>query len=152
MGDINIDVHENSDKTFNYLNTLSSVGCKNLIDVPTCFDKGSKSCLDHIITNVDEGNIVFGTLDETPTNHLPVYAIYKSGVNKSKTQEDEVVKWRFIDDRKKELFLTMLEKKLSTIDLNEHPENILVSLTEKTQEAINICFPLKTKSNRAKKR
>ena len=73
-------------------------------------------------------------------------------MDKSKTQEDEMIKWRFIDDRKKELFLTMLEKNLSTIDTNEHPEKILTALTEATQNAINLCFPLKTKSNRAKKR
>ena len=75
VGDINIDAHDKSDRTFSYLNMLSSIGCKNLIDVPTCFDKGSQSCLDHVITNVDQSNIVYGTLDETPTNHLPVYAI-----------------------------------------------------------------------------
>ena len=54
--------------------------------------------------------------------------------------------------RKKELFLTILEKNLSSIDLNEHPEKIFSALTEATQKAIDLCFPLKTKSNRAKKR
>ena len=48
--------------------------------------------------------------------------------------------------------MTILEKKLFTINLNEHPESILKALTEATQAAIDFCFPLKTKSNRAKKR
>ena len=100
-----------NDRTFNYLNMLASVGCKNLIDVPTCFDKGSQSCLDHIITNVDDDNIIHGAIDETLTNHLPVYAIYKSGGDKYRSQNDEkTAKWRYIDDRKKDLFLIMLEK------------------------------------------
>ena len=43
-------------------------------------------------------------------------------------------------------------EKLISIDLTEHPEKILAALTAKTQEAIEKCFPLKTKSNRAKKR
>ena len=152
VGDMNIDAHDKSDRTINYLNALSSVGCKNLIDVPTCFDKGSQSCLDHVITNVDHNNITYGALDTTPTNHLPVYAIYKNGVDKCKNQNDEVVKWRYIDDRKKELFLTFLEENLSSIDLNDHPEKILEALTKATQKAIDHCFPLKEKSNRAKKR
>ena len=54
--------------------------------------------------------------------------------------------------KKKEIFLDTLEKNLSTIDLSKHPDVILKSLTEATQAAIDTCFPLKTKSNRAKKR
>ena len=152
VGDINIDMHDKSDRTFKYINALSSVGCKNFIDLPTCFDKGSQSCLDHVITNVDHEKIKYGVLDETDTNHLPVYAIFESGADMSKNTEEDGTKWRHFDERKKELFLTVLEKKLSTINLNEHPEYILKALTEATQAAIDFCFPLKTKSNRAKKR
>ena len=143
VGDINIDAHDKSERTFNYIDTLSSVGCKNLIDNPTCFDKGSRSCLDHVITNVDHEKIQYGVLDETDTNHLPVYAIFKSGADmcKNENSEEDGVQWRHIDDRKKELFLTVLEKKVSTIKLDEHPENILKALTEATQYTINFCFP-----------
>ena len=81
VGDININTHDKSDRTFNYINTLSSVGCRNLIDVPTCFDKGCQSCLDHVITNVDHEKIQYGVLDETATNHLPVFAIFESGAD-----------------------------------------------------------------------
>ena len=38
------------------------------------------------------------------------------------------------------------------IDLSGHPDEILESLTEATKAALDICYPLKTKSNRAKKR
>ena len=144
VGDINIDVHDKSERTFNYINALSSVGCENLIDNPTCFDKGSQSCLDHVITNVDHGKIQYGVLDETATNHLPVYAIFESGTDMGKNENvEDGIQWRYIDERKKELFLTVLEKKVSAINLDEHPENILKALTEATQYAINFCFPLK---------
>ena len=66
--------------------------------------------------------------------------------------KNEDIKWHYIDDRKKEKFLQILSEKFSTIDLNEHPENILMALTQRTQEALEECFPLKQKSNRAKKR
>ena len=106
-----------------------------------------------MITNVDHGKIQYGVLDETATNHLPVYAIFESGTDMGKNENvEDGIQWRHIDERKKELFLTVLEKKVSTINLDEHPENILKALTEATQYAINFCFPLKPKSNRAKKR
>ena len=54
--------------------------------------------------------------------------------------------------RKKERFLSILEEKLFHINLNDHPEKILSALTLATQSAIDECFPLKSKSNRAKKR
>ena len=53
---------------------------------------------------------------------------------------------------KRNNFWIHLKKKLSIIDLGKHPEVILKSLTHATQSAIDKCFPLKTKSNRAKKR
>ena len=155
LGDTNIDVLEKSDRDKNYVNMLSSIGCKNLVDVPTCFTDTSRSCLDHVITNIEDDRIICGVLDDSPTNHLPVFAILRdiSGpLFRSKNVRDERVKWRCIDDRKKENFLDILAGKLSNINLTEHPDNILTALTEKTQEAIDECFPLKTKSNRAKKR
>ena len=154
VGDINIDTHDKIDRTFNYINSLSSVGCRNLIDVPTCFDKGSQSCLDHVMTNVDHEKIQYGVLDETATNHLPVYAIFESGADITKDENDDEgsFQWRKIDERKKDLFLTVLDKNLSSINLSDHPEKILNALTDATQSAINFCFPLKPRSNRAKKR
>ena len=156
IGDINLNVLDvSSNRSQNYINMLASINCQNIVDVPTCFTDKSQTCLDHVITNIEEENIVHGVLDDSPTNHLPVFAILKgiidSSVKKCNIKNDKT-KWRYIDDRKKDQFLEILAEKLSKIDLSEHPENILISLTKKTQEAIEICFPLKTKSNRAKKR
>ena len=96
--------------------------------------------------------MISGVLDSSPTNHLPVYAILKGKVERPKIKIDKQETSQYIDDRKKDEFLNILKYKLSLIDLNEHPEAILAALTEATQAAINICFPLKMKSNRAKKR
>ena len=155
LGDTNIDILAKSNRDKIYVNMLSSIGCQNIIDVPTCFTDTSRSCLDHIITNVDQDNITHGVLDYSPTNHLPVYSILRDVTGGSPNKhkgDDENIKWRCIDDRKKEEFLSTLTKKLSDIDLTKHPETILSALTKKTQETIDTCFPLKSKSNRAKKR
>ena len=156
VGDFNLNVLDRScNRAQNYINMLSSIGCHNMVDVPTCFSDTSQTCLDHVITNIEKENISHGVLDDSPTNHLPVYAILKGitdpSIKKQKEKNNEA-KWRNIDERKKEKFLEILAEKFATLDLDEHPENILFSLTRKTQEAIDVCFPLKTKSNRAKKR
>ena len=156
LGDVNIDILVKSDRDQNYVNMLSSIGCQNLTDVPTCFEDESQSCLDHIITNIDQDKISHGVLDYSATNHLPIYTILSDITRSSKKNEDDddAIEWRHVDDRKKETFLNILASKLQNIDLREHPEKILAALTSKTQEAINECFPLKTKtkSKRAKKR
>ena len=155
FGDINIDILKKIDRDQNYTNLLASIGCQNLIDVPTCFEDRSRSCLDHIITtNIDQDKITHGVLDYSATNHLPIYAILNDIASSSQNSDknDDTIKWRHIDDKKKEVFLNVLAEKLISIDLTEHPEKILAALTAKTQEAIEKCFPLKTKSNRAKKR
>ena len=48
VGDFNIDALEKNSRSQNYINTLSSIGCENLVQVPTCFSQTSQSCLDHV--------------------------------------------------------------------------------------------------------
>ena len=70
--------------------------------------------------------MVRGVLDYSPTNRLPVYAILKGirdpSCNKTGIDKDKVEKWWFIDERKKGKFLSILEEKLSNIDLSGHPD------------------------------
>ena len=76
VGDFNLNVLDKScNRTQNYVNMLSSIGCQNMVDVPTCFSNTSQTCLDHVITNIENENISHGVLDDSPTNHLPVFAI-----------------------------------------------------------------------------
>ena len=154
LGDINIDASNIDDNIVQrYTNILTSLGCENLIDINTRFAENSRSTLDHILTNIDKDQIISGVLNFPITDHLPLFALIRNQGNTSKKiDKEKEVLWRFIDDRKKEKFLTILEEKLKTIDQTNHPEKILEKLTEATKGAIQICFPLKKMSNRAKKR
>ena len=125
------------------------MGLKCLIRQPL------RSCLDHVVTNIHEDHIQCGVLDETCTNHLPTYAIVSGLINQvdiSDSTKNEEVFWRFIDERKKDVFLDTLKEKLSIIDLSSNPEVLLETLTSATKDAIETCFPLKKMSKRAKKR
>ena len=78
LGDININVNENSeDVVQQYSNILSSVGCRNLIDIPTHFWKTGQSTLDHVISNIDNDIIEDGVLNNGEKGHLPTIAIVK---------------------------------------------------------------------------
>ena len=82
LGDINIDIlDDTSERSQNYTNMMSSIGCSNLVDAPTCFTDTSRSCLDHVITNSEQERVLHGVLDYSPTNHLPIYAIIKGSGN-----------------------------------------------------------------------
>ena len=154
LGDINIDTNKTSSPTVSdYNNMLSSLGCRNLISVPTRFSANSRSTLDHINTNIDQEFLQSGVLDCPITDHLPIFISFQtSSENKDQNEKDEVLFWRVYDDRKKQTFLDILEEKLKLIDLNLHPDELLKELTENTQSAIDACFPCKKMSNRAKKR
>ena len=68
------------------------------------------------------------------------------------TQNDEEdVYWRFIDDRKRNQLLEILEGNLAEIDLTLHPEELLKVLTSSTKDAIQSCFPYNKMSNTARK-
>ena len=153
LGDVNINVNMTNDNTVQqYTNMLMSVGCENKIDIPTHFWENGRSTLDHIITNLDNEAIETGVLNNGKKGHLPIFAVVKDQLTNPVPSGCEDDNWRFIDERKKDQFISILAKNLTSIDLSEHPENILKALTTATQSAIEICFPLKSKSKNAIKR
>ena len=155
LGDINIDVSKasNSDVKY-YINMLSSIGCKNFINIHTRISGNSRSTLDHILSNIEPDNILSGVINEPITDHLPIFAIVRNILSSKmvKTPEKDSYFWRFYDDNKKDQFLQVLEDHFREIDLSQDPEKLLEALTSATRRSIDLCFPLKEKSNRAKKR
>ena len=82
LGDININVKNLNDNTVQrYTNILTSLGCKNLIDINTRFAKNSRSTLDHILTNIDDDQITSGVLNFPISDHLPVFALIRNHAN-----------------------------------------------------------------------
>ena len=60
-GDININTLENTNKTIDYINALTSIGCKMTIRNPTrCANNCSPSLLDHVYTNISSKNTSSG--------------------------------------------------------------------------------------------
>ena len=159
LGDVNINVNVPTDPNVqHYTNMLASVGCSNLINIPTYFWENGRSTLDHVVSNIDKDMIEAGVLNNGKSGHLPTFAIIHNQIlpvpkpTENGHDSKEGGQTRFIDVRKKDHFIEILREKLSSIDLSEHPETILKNLTIATQAAIEDCFPLKGKSKNAIKR
>ena len=155
MGDINIDLSKPNDiRVQNYVNMVTSLGCHNLITAHTRFEENCRSTLDHIVTNFHDNKISSGILNYTITDHLPIYALVKTGTRHSE-KNDNIQNCRFyqkLTDSKKETFIATLEKNLTNIDLNKQPYDILSALTLATRKSIDQCFPPKRISNRRRKK
>ena len=155
LGDINIDLSKPNDiRVQNYVNMVTSLGCHNLITAHTRFEENCRSTLDHIVTNFHDNKISSGILNYTITDHLPIYALAKTGTRHSE-KNDNTQNCRFyqkLTDSKKETFIATLEKNLTNIDLNKQPDDILSALTLATKKSIDQCFPPKRISNRRRKK
>ena len=152
---MNIDTSKHNDNgVIHYKNMLSSIGCKKLTNIHTCFSETTRSTVDHVVTSFDSETIQNGVLNTAITDHLPTFALITSQNESTKAKQDHNndITWQFINDAKKDQFLTSLQEKLENIDLSQHPEQILASLTEATIATVDLCFPPKQLSNKAKKR
>ena len=130
----------------NYFNHLRNWGCIQLIDKPTRITQSSNTVIDHIYTNSSLLNAVeAAVIYHGITNHLPIFANYKSLLRKNK------VNWQLIrklQQDKVEPFLIELERCLKEEFLKrdfgfEHLLGIFTKLTNsffpKTTPSRNQC-------------
>jgi len=116
-GDININcLDTKSTKIKDYINSLSSVGTKSLINIPTRFSDNSKpSLLDHIYTNTINRISKFGVCMYDISDHLPTFFILKKHKFSIKTDTKFT---RCTKTFNIEEFLIDLHLQLSTIDFD----------------------------------
>ena len=77
-GDTNINTLENTNKTIDYINALTSIGCKMTIRNPTRFANNcSPSLLDHVYTNISSKNTSSGVSMFEISDPLPLFFLLK---------------------------------------------------------------------------
>jgi exonuclease III len=64
IGDINIDLMTKCNNSTYLLNTLKQYGFRQLVNVPTRLTKFSKTCIDHIYTNINKTNVKTVSCDD----------------------------------------------------------------------------------------
>ena len=75
LGDINIDVlkFDSHKQTTDYVNSLFSLGCLQIITKPTRCNHNSSSLIDHIVTNEISDKYVTGVLTCSISDHFPIF-------------------------------------------------------------------------------
>ena len=115
-GDININLNLKSDNIRNYVDFMSSIGCKSMIRNPTRFsDNGKASLLDHIYTNSPKLKIKAGVCLYDISDHLPTFFILK---NTNLSTERVTKLKRCMKNFILENFIFELNSQLSRIDFD----------------------------------
>lgn len=88
-GDFNIDFlnpHEQPQIT-QFINSVFCMGLYPVITHPSRIAKNSATLIDNILTNVNEGNINGGLFISDISDHLPVFAVFESTIEKNEHNE-----------------------------------------------------------------
>ena len=109
-GDINKNTLENTNKTLDYINALTSIGCKMTVRNPTRFANNySPSLLNHVYTNISNKNTSNGVSMFEISDHLPIFFLLKQ--SKCDVKKYKRCMKNFILEE----FLNELKNKLSSI-------------------------------------
>lgn len=99
VGDTNIDIQSNKDFCHNYLNVLSELGFKSLINSYTRVHNGSKSCIDHIfVKNKKCSEYKSFIINIDITDHYPIIALME--IQKDLSSTPKIKKVIQIDETK----------------------------------------------------
>ena len=150
-GDFNINTLLNNAKVSEYIAALNSIGCNQMVDVPSRFAYNCKSSLlDHLYTNITKETYCRVCLYEV-SDHLPTFFIvpkFKCCLMK---------KQRLIRCTKNfnlENFLVDMKKNLLKIDFDSPNSNINIdvrNLTTTFKTVLNKHVPLRTMTRKEKR-
>ena len=155
LGDLNIDVSNNSKHVKDYKNLLLSLGVKNTINLPTRISDTTETVIDHMITNQNLDKIESGILLKEVSDHLPIYCLAK--LNAKRSARNEQLYIRKFPLSKKQAFISALQSKLDSSPedntmLDPGPGACLERLISNIQNTINKVFPLVKLSKKQRKK
>ena len=128
LGDLNIDINKSNPVSHEYINTLSSVGFSPLINQPTRIfyyensNSVSASTIDHIISNCTHCFSKSGILIADVSDHLPIFGLMSLKPSKKSLKNSFRRHFRVTE---KEKLLDCLNEKLSNMNLNTQPDQLL---------------------------
>jgi len=151
-GDMNINtLMRNDAKITDYINNLTAIGCKLMIDNHTSFAKNcNPSLLDHIYTNISKGETHSGVSLFELSDHLPTFFITKQ----SKCIQKTIAKLkRCLKNFCFENFLTDLNDNLSKIEIDSTKTNVnsdVVKVSSMFKSILDKHAPLRPMSRKEK--
>ena len=150
-GDININTLSNNPKESEYIAALNSIGCNQMIDVPTRFAYNCKSSLlNHVYTNITKETYCGVCLYEV-SDHLPTFFVVAKFkcclINKRRSI-------RCMKNFNLEDFLVDMKRNLSKFDFDSPDSNInndVCNLTTTFKTVLNKHVALRTMTRKEKK-
>ena len=149
FGDFNIDLLkiESHKPTADYVNSLFSQGCLQLMTIPTRCVHKSSTLIDHIITNVNSPSFTCGALTSRVSDHFPIFCFLdtKKPKNCHRFVKTKNLSPEAIEKFKKNIQNIPWDSVLASAD----PQSCLDSFLETFLEIYNLHFPEKlTKFNK----
>ena len=143
LGDINIDVlkFETHKQTTDYVNSLFSLGCLQIITKPTRCNHHSSTLIDHIITNEISDKYVTGVITCSISDHFPVFCF----LNHSREQQKhKTVTSRKINEQNLEKFkIKLTEESWNETLTSTDAQGSFNSFNSKFNKIFEETFPLK---------
>jgi exonuclease III len=143
LGDINIDIlkFETHKQTTDYVNSIFSLGCLQIITKPTRCNHHSSTLIDHIITNEISRKYVTGVLLCAVSDHFPTFCFldHTREQQKHKTFFSRNTSMQNIEKFKDKLSQTSWQETISAID-PQASFNVFHKIFQKLHEDT---FPLK---------
>lgn len=150
MGDLNVELTKDSESVKTLLNILATYGLTHKIYVPTRISSSSSSCIDNIITNLDDNIIEVGNFDPDISDHHAQFISicdHQQNIN-----NDSCIKQRIITRGGLDTFYNMMSE-LSWRDLEIErldSQDMASAMVDILSRNIDTCFPYRA-SNRERK-
>ena len=145
VGDFNINLmkYNLASNVTKYMNAISSTGCNMFIDKPTRYS--SKTCLDHVYSNLPTENLDNHILLSDTTDHYPTLTKI-SGISRNVEKEEIFIRKSNLNDSEWESLNAELEQSLKINIPFQHllnSEHLASAITNTYQSVLDKFMPLK---------
>lgn len=145
-GDFNIDLNDNQNKITNqFIDIVNSFNLSFTVREPTRVCNTKKSCIDNIITNIENSNLVVRVTNPSLSDHLSI----EMKINVVEKLNNQLKKVRIISNNKLKLFDNDLKQfDWSTLYLIENADELFIKFFELFINKFNFYFPEKNLKQR----
>lgn len=143
VGDFNIEFNRDTDQTRQLLNILNSYGLSHKINVPTRVTTTTASCLDNVITNIDDSRLKVSNFDPDISDHFSQYITIQGSLLSAAQHATEHL--RVVTQSG----LNKLHDKLATVDWEDSNFDrldsncVASSILGCIRSNVQLCFPFR---------
>lgn len=142
LGDINIDVLSDTRSAKEFMNTIHTHACSNIVTLPTRITSTTATLLDVCVTNIENDHRA-GIIASDLSDHLPIFCIWPSATKKCSRKTTNCLLRRQITDESLNHFVSLLEQQSWNDILNDSkPNTAYQTFSKRIKECYDAAFPL----------